>query len=397
MTTSRRLMPALAITMIASWGSLYYAFAVLARPIQTELHWSAELTVGAYSLALLLAGLSAYPVGKIIDRRGGRDVMSLGSLAAAILFLALSQVSSIYAFYAIWIGLGITMAMTLYEPAFAVIVGAYPHGYRKRIGFLTLAGGFASTVFWPLTHALVSSLGWRGAVLVIAAVHFLICAPLHWFAVPTATPKDRHPPLANSDIPAPITPGLRKILRQPSFWLIGFCFMTFGLVTAAMAVHIIPMLESRGVGPAAAVALAALIGPMQVSGRVMEVVSGTRVPVLVLGGVTVLFIPVALTILLFGPAAPTLLYVFIVFYGAGVGLMTIVKATAPAEIFGRDRYASLSGALATPTIAARALGPIAATAVLTAFGNYNAVLTLMLGVAAAGAVSYWLATATRAK
>jgi MFS family permease len=157
MPNPRLLIAALSITMISSWGSLYYAFAVLVRPIRNELQWSAELTVGAYSLAVLVAGLSAYPIGKIIDQRGGRQVMAFGSALAGILFLALSQVSSVFAFYALWIGLGVAMAMTLYEPAFAVIVAVYPHAYRQRIAFLTLAGGFASTVFWPLTHLLVET------------------------------------------------------------------------------------------------------------------------------------------------------------------------------------------------------------------------------------------------
>lgn len=391
MITSRLLVPALSVTLITSWGSLYYAFAVLARPIQAELGWGAASTVGAYSLALLMSGVSAYPVGRFIDRHGGRHVMTLGSCLAAVLLVALSQIDSIYFFYAVWFGLGVAMAMTLYEPAFAVIVAAFPHGYRKRIGMLTLTAGLASTVFWPLTHALVELLGWRGALLVLGAIHLLLCAPLHWFMVPTAAPKT-HAPLPESALPAPSVSGLRRFVRQPTFWLIGGCFIAFGLVTAALAVHVIPMLEAQGLSAAAAVGLAALIGPMQVSGRLAEVVFGTRVPALTLGAVTMLLIPLALAILLLGASGP-LLYVFVVIYGAGLGLITIVRATTPAEIFGREHYASMSGALGGPAIMARAIGPLAATAMLSTFNHYHAVLLLLFAVAVVGATCYWLAIA----
>ena len=389
-----RLIPALSVTLICSWGSLYYAFAVLARPIQAELGWSAEATVGAYSLALLITGLSAYVVGRIIDRHGGRHLMTLGSCLAGLLFVALAYVTSLVVFYAIWIGMGIAMAMTLYEPAFSVVVATYPHSYRKRIAILTLTGGLASTAFWPLTHALVTSLDWRSAALALGAINLLLCAPLHWFALPGAPPKQHPTPPLTPDIPTHVTPGLRKILRQPTFWWIGFCFMTFGFVTAAMAVHVIPLLESRGIAPLAAVSLAALVGPMQVTGRFTEVLFSARVSPIALGVITMLLIPIGLALLALGSISIGFVYAFVVTYGAGLGLITIVRATTPPELFGRAQYATVSGALAGPAIAARAIGPFAATAVLTAFNGYGAVLILLLAVCAAGGLSYWAALAT---
>jgi MFS family permease len=388
------LVPALSITLITSWGTLYYAFAVLARPIQGELGWSAQTTVGAYSLALLVMGLCAYPVGRFIDRHGGRGAMTLGSALAALLLLALGWVESMALFYAIWIGLGVAMALTLYEPAFAVIVGAFPESYRKQIGILTLTGGLASTVFWPLTHVLVEQLGWRDAARVLGVMHLALCVPLHWFTVPAASPHPR----PDASAPAALaTTSLSTILRRPAFWSIALCFMAFGMVTAAMAVHVLPLLESRGMSAAGAVALAALIGPMQVGSRFVEVLSGSRMPALLLGSITVLLMPLALILLLAGAAVPSLLYVFVVLYGAGLGLTTIMRATTPAELFGRERYASVSGALGGPAIMARAAGPFAATATLTAFGSYDAVLLMVLLVAAGGAVCYWLAAAGYAR
>ena len=303
-----------------------------------------------------------------------------------MLLLALSQTTALLAFYAIWCGLGVAMAATLYEPAFAVMVAAYPGAYRRRIGILTLTGGLASTAFWPLTHVLVTQYGWRGALLMLGAIHLFLCAPLHSLALPrsVAGGHANHAPTAERTAAPGFRPGPAPFQRNASFWLMAFCFMAFGFVTAAMALHVIPLLESRGATPAAAIALAALIGPMQSSGRITEVLFGARVPALALGAFTVLLIPAALVALLFGGATTLWFYIFVIVYGAGLGLITIVRATTPVEIFGRDRYASTSGALGGPAIMARCVGPFAATALLTASQDYDSVLTLMLAVAAAG-------------
>lgn len=393
MTRPRLLVPALSVTLIISWGSLFYAFAMLMQPVRHTLHWSAELTVGAYSLALVTWGLCTYPVGRIIDRWGGRQAMATGSVLAGSLFIVLGQVQSPWAFYAVWLGLGVAMALTLYEPAFAVMVAAHPGDYRRRIGLLTLTGGFASTVFWPLTHGLVGAIGWRHTVLVFGVLHLLVCAPLHWFAVP-ATGRPRLAAHGHSTPPeaAPPANAARSLLGEPAFWLMGLCFMAFGFVTAAMAVHVVPLLASRGLAPGAAIALAAMIGPMQSSGRLAEILIGPRLSPLTLGRATVWLIPLGMLALLFAADLPGLFYVFIALYGAGLGLITLVRATTPAEIFGRARYASVSGALGGPAILARAAGPYAATAMLSAFAQVDVVLWLLAGVSAVGAMAYAGAT-----
>lgn len=387
----RRLIPALAATLIISYGSLYYAFAVLARPIQTELGWSADVTVGAYSAALLIAGLSAYWVGNVIDKRGGRRMMTAGSVIAGTLLVALSHVSSPILFYVIWAGLGVAMALTQYEAAFAVTVATYPDAYRSRIGLLTLAGGLASTTFWPLTHFLVEHIGWRDTALVLAGLHFVVSTPLYWYTVPRAASGDHQAAATAPELPSHLSAGLRRVLRRPVFWLTAFCFTAFGFAINAMVLHVIPILESRGITPVAAVSLAALVGPMQVSARFADVLLHRRLPALVLGGMTVLLIPLGIAMLLPSAGAVALLYAFVILYGAGLGLITLTRATTTAEFFGRHRYGAVSGLLMAPSAVARALGPFVAAAVLTTYHDYTLVLALIVGTAAAGAVCYWLA------
>lgn len=387
----RWLIPALSITLVTSYGSLYYAIAVLSRPIQAELGWTGDITVGAYSLALLIAGLSAYVVGKIIDERGGHLLMTWGSVIAGALLVALSQIHSLVAYYAIWAGIGVAMAMTQYEAAFAIVVAKYPHAYRNRIGILTLAGGLSSTVFWPLTHALVESIGWRGATMALGLFTLAVCVPLHWYTLPRTAPREHKASTVSPELPEHLTPGLRKLVRTPVFWLLALCFTAFAFVNAAMALHAIPILESRGLEAVAAVSLAALVGPMQVTSRFTDVVFNDRVPALLLGAVTVLLIPLGLTMLLPASTASPLLYVFVVIYGAGLGLITITRATTITEFFGRQRYGSISGLLSAPSAVSRAIGPVTAAAILTAFHDYSMLLTVLIAVGTSGAVCYWAA------
>ncbi len=392
-TPHRWLIPALSITMLASYGTLYYAFAVLARPIQAELGWGSVVTTGAYSAALLIAGLSAFWIGKFIDRSGGRRLMTWGSIISGVLLLALSQVTSLYLFYAIWIGLGIAMAMTQYEAAFAVVVAAYPHTYRSRIGILTIAGGLSSTIFWPLTHALVENIGWRGATLVLGAFVLVVCVPLHWLAVPNATAHVQHRSLVAPELRTRRTPAINKILRTPVFWLIVCCFTALGFVNAAMAIHSIPLLESIGLEALAAVSLAALVGPMQVTSRFTDVLFNRNISAIQLGGLAVLLVPLGLLLLLPASGSSPLIYLFVIVYGAGIGLIPIARATAPPEFFGQQRYGAVSGLLSTPSTIARAAGPVAAAAVLMAFEDYKAVLWVLIAVGAIGAICYGVAAA----
>jgi predicted MFS family arabinose efflux permease len=391
MSPSRSLVPVLSLTLLLSWGSLYYAFAMLVHPLQRELHWSAPSVMGGYSMAVLVWGLCTYPAGRFIDRCGGRLAMTLGSCLCGVLFFALSRTQALWAFYLIWAGLGAGMALTLYEPAFAVLVEVWPRNYRRHMGLLTLAGGLASTAFWPLTHVLVAALGWRDTVLIYASLHLFICAPLHWFVLPA--PQWRSTPVSNERALMSATAHLsrRPAMRSPAFRLLVVSFAAFGFVTAAIATHVVPIVESRGVTTAAALAIATLIGPMQVAGRSTDLLLAGRLSPLAIGVVTVALIPIAIFALWAASSAFVLLYAFAALYGAGLGLLTIVRATSPVEIFGAVGYAATSGALSGPSVLARAAGPLAGSYLIAMHYSYDTVLLVLLACALGGAAAYMFA------
>jgi MFS family permease len=385
------LVGALGVTQIVSWGSLYYAFPLLLAPIEQELGWHRASVVGAFSLSLLIAGVAAIPAGIAIDRFGGRAPMAWGSLTAAVLLALLSRTESLAMFYALWAGLGLCMAATLYEPAFAVIYRSFGTDARKAVTALTLVAGFASTVFWPFTEWLVAGLGWRDALTVLAALNLLVCWPLHQFALPAPAraglSAHRHHWKAGEHAAAP--------WRSSGFWLLAVVFAANMLAFAVLSVHLIPLLVERGLSTAQAAALAALVGPLQVAGRVVEYAFGRRFSAAAAGMTALVLLPAGLLLMIAGGASFVVLGAGLALYGASNGVMTIVRAVVPAELYGRERYATLNGALSVPVILTRAAGPVAASFLWSATGGYAGTLWALVLASVLAVVAFGLAMRSR--
>lgn len=383
-----RVVAALGVTQVVSWGSLYYAFAVVMAAVQADLGLSAPAVVGAYSMALLASGLAAAPVGRVIDRRGSRLPMTVGSLLAAALLAAFSQVGSVAALYLTWAGLGLAMALVLYEPAFASLALVFKAGLRRAITTLTLAGGFASTVFWPLTQWLEASLGWREAVLVLAALNLALCVPLHALFMPA---RGRASPAGAASSPQ----GRARLLGDARFRWLAAAFTLHMLAQSSLSVHLLAMLQGQGFTPARAAWLAALIGPMQVAARVVEFAVASRVSAAQVGAWAMLSAPLGIGILMLAGDDTAWVLVFVALYGAGNGVMTIVRGTVPAEIWGREGYGALAGLMATPVLLMRAAGPLVAAAVLAYSGGYLAVQAMLLVASLVATLGFVHATRRR--
>ena len=381
-------MAGLGVAQIVSWGTLYYAFPLLAVPMEAELHLSKPELYGAATFGFLVGGLAAYPVGAAIDLGHGRTIMTSGSAFAAILLLAWSRVVGLPSLYAIFAGIGITQAMTLYEPAFAVVARRATDA-RAAITALTLWGGFASTVFVPLVQWLIDALGWRGALVVLASLNVVICVPLHLLIIGVAR-------RAASVSVAAIRgrdPGERAIvraaLRNPVFVGLTVAFTLYYGAFAALTYHLYPMLLERGFTEAAVVAAIALVGPAQVGGRVLVWWLAHHRPIRLIGMATVAALPASLLVLIFSPSSFGSIAVFAIVYGAANGVMTIVRGLAIPEMVTKRSYGELNGLLALPGAVARALAPVAAAALWSMDASYGPVLKAVFAAAFVSAASFW--------
>ena len=379
------LLSALGCAQIISWGTIYYSFALLMQPLQQALGASQNLVVGAYSAAMLLTGLAAPWVGRQIDREGGRRVMTAGSILAVICFAALSRVESVWALYAIWLGLGLAMAATLYEPAFAVITQLAGTRYRRAITVLTLFGGVASTVFWPVIAMLLERQGWRATALWLAVFN-LPCVWVHARMLPRLPPSvTAHGAAKPAKLP----------VFSPRFIALALALLAQAVAITALSVHLLSLLTSRGLSLAQAAAIGALFGPMQVVGRLLEMLIAARASAIAIGRVVVLLLPAALLVLLGAGDVVPLLVLYAVLYGIGNGTMTIVRGAVPVELWGRENYGALMGWLAFPAMLARASGPLLASIIWTAAGGYDAVLWVLLGCGVAAVAAFYVAVGRR--
>ncbi len=379
----------LSIGQLISWGLVYYTFPLFIGPMEQELGWARSSMFGALSAGLLTAGLCSIPVGAWIDRGHGRLLMTGGSLLAAILLMVWSRVESLPVFYAMWIGLGACQAVILYEPAFAVITRVYGPRYKQAILLMTFLGGLASTFGIPLTQLLIERIGWRPALEVLAAINLGVAILIHWLFVPG--PREEAVPIA---APPSVADGAAKkksplaaAVRVPAFWGLVVAFAGYGLAFSAMSFHLIPLLEARNVPIAVVMAIIALIGPMQVVGRVLLMVGQRHITTIQLGAGIYFAFPISMAMLATGISDVYGLILFAIIYGVANGLVTILRGMAVPEFIGPEGYGVVSGALTMPTNIMRAAGPLLASLAWGAFGGYTPVLwglaAIML-VAAAG-------------
>lgn len=383
-----RVVWALSVTQIVAWGSQFYGITLLADPIVRATGWSREAVVGAYSASLLVAAFASFPTGLALDRFGGRVVMTAGSVISALAFVVLARAETLPVFYFGWALIGLAAAMTQYEAAFATIAAAFGAQSRRGITVVTFAGGLASTVFWPVTAALLSVFDWRRTCDALALFNLLLCVPLHALFLQGAPPPRRV-----TGASAPRQP-LSNVLRSAKFWWLAIAFTAHYFFGAAMAVHVVAILGAQGLGLATAVAVASMIGVMQVAGRVFEFVFGRNFSIATVGMVAASILPLALLMLASG--VPALLVAFVVPYGACNGIFTIVRGEIPRVVFGGERYGAVSGALGAPALAARAAAPLIAASLIEGTGGYGAVQAMLIAAAILSAVSFWLAIRGRA-
>jgi predicted MFS family arabinose efflux permease len=362
-------------------GVLYYSFAALLQPMTRALGASMVQVAGALTVSVLVGGAVAVPVGRWQDHHGGWALMTTGSTLATGLVVAWSQVRTIGQLYAVLTGIGLTAAMVLYPPAFAVVVSTLDPPQRSRGLFLiTFVAGFASSIFLPLTTMLAHAYGWRAALLVLAVCHGLTTVPLHACALPrrSIAQISRCP---RSDLHRE---SVRLALADGRFWILVCTFTTHAVATSAMAVHLIGYLTSRGHPATRAATIAGLLGMFAVAGRL--VLTGARRRSSTTTVVAVLFVVQALSVLAMPSlaASPFGAVVTVTGFGLGFGLANLATPILLTERYAGVAYATIAGILATPVTIARATGPLVAAALHQATGGYGAVL-LAIGTCCAAA------------
>jgi hypothetical protein len=370
----RVVITALGIAQILAWGTSFYFPAVFATPIIAETGWSLGFVVGGTSIGLLTAGLISPQVGRIIGARGGRPVLLASSsfYAAGLIGVGLAPALPVYLFA--WVLIGIGMGTGLYDAVFAALGRMYGSEARGPITNLTLFGGFASTICWPLSAFMIDHVGWRSACFIYAALHLFIALPLQ-MAVLRAPKKVDSQNIGDVPSVPRETPPIEN--ETIIFALLALVLSIAAGVGSIVVVHLLIFLQARGVDFALAVSLGTIFGPAQVGARIVERIFGNRYhPIWTMIASCTLM---AIGLLLLLTAAPALVLV-ILLYGAGYGISWIGRGTLPLALFGPVRFPRLMGKLAFPSLIVQALAPSAGALFIETSGT-NATIAVLTALA----------------
>ncbi|KKB84636.1 hypothetical protein VW29_09545 [Devosia limi DSM 17137] len=353
---------ALGVTQIIGYGTLYYSFSILAPVIAIDLSVAVEWVYGCISLALLAGGLISPWAGGLADRHGAGQVMSLGSIGAAIALAVCALAGDMFMFLAGMILVELASAFVLYSTAFAFLAQTTGSRAQRSITYLTLIAGFASTIFWPLTSWMLGSLEWHQVYFVFAILNLVVCLPLHLWLSRFARIAAARPVEAVATQP-PMSVDNRNFV----FILIVLGFSLAGFVSAATLFHMVPMLGLLGLG-AAGIWVASLLGPAQVASRLINMAFGKDVSASVLAVVSAVSMPLALGTLALSAPSTFGAAAFAIIFGLGSGLFSIVSGTLPLAIFGKDGFGKRLGWIGLGRLGLSALAPFALSVALGAIG-----------------------------
>ena len=365
----RVVITALGISQILAWGTSFYFPAVFSGPIVKATGWSLGWVVAGTTIGLLVAGLISPRVGRLIGRHGGRPVLLASSLCFAAGLVGGGLAPALSVSLAAWLGRGLGMGTGLYDAVFAALGRMYGSAAREPITNLTLFGGFASTVCWPLSAFMIDHLGWRMACLIYAGLHLGVALPLQ-MAVVRATPGAPVPQGASA---APAEQGAPIANERLIFALVALMLSVAAGVGAIVVVHLLIFLQARGVDYTAAVALGTLFGPAQVGARVVERLFGGRYHPIwtMVGSCALMAIALLLLLLQLLPLA-----LIILLYGAGFGVSWVGRGTLPLALFGPKRFPQLMGRLAFPSLITLALAPSVGAFLIEGLGAQGTVAVL---------------------
>nr|WP_233287171.1 MFS transporter [Bradyrhizobium oropedii] len=371
------------MAQLISWGATYYLIGGFGEQISADLGWGRDIVYGGFAAALLMMGVVSPLAGRCVDRRGGREVMVAGALinAAGCAGLALSH--QIGSYFVSWIVLGLGMRLTLYDAAFAALARIGGPEARRAMSGITLLGGLAATVFWPLGHTLSEHFGWRIAVLAYAGFA-LLTIPLHLLI-----PNKRFAGVPSSGVAAPKQPraaSRRQLAAAGGLYAVIMTGANF--LNAGMSAHMIAVLSGLGLTVTVAVWIATLRGIGQSAARLCEVLFGGRLDPLALNLMACLIMPLSFIAGLFSGTSKEMGIAFALLYGACNGILTITRGTLPLILFDHRSYGTLVGRLIVPSFILPAAAPLVYAIVIDRFGDASALylstgLAMMTLVAAA--------------
>jgi predicted MFS family arabinose efflux permease len=346
----------LGTTQVIGWGTAFSPITIFGTAMGEELGMTREVVFGGITMMLLVSAAVAPRVGRVVDHRGARPVMMVGSLIAMASMLAMWLARGPMTYYLAWVLIGLAMPMMLNNTALPGLVQVVGADARRPITALMLINGLTSTIFLPLCAWLFIGVGWRDSYLLFAALHLFVCLPIH--ALVLRRPKGdmgTSAAVRSAPPPAGLLPPEK---RRAAFIMLALWSCTEGLITWGLYIQVIDVLKALGLSGATAVALWALVGPSQATARFTDLVFGGRYSIFAVALASASLTTTSfLFILPFGLSLSTAIP-FCIFLGVGHGLFAVARNTLPLILFGQKEYGSYMGLLMVPQNIVNAASPI---------------------------------------
>ena len=366
---------------LINWGISFYMPGTFARAIAQDTGWSSAHIYLGLTLAMLMMALLSPWVARLLAHFGGQRVVVCGTLLIAVGCLLMSVIHTLFGWYIAWLITGIGMRLALYDGLFAALVNLYGQRARVTISRVTLAGGLASALFWPLGAALLTVTDWRGALLVYGLLGIVSALLL------LRLPNQKLPPVpARRAAPVSVHDRRTGLLYAALIALVTF-------ISNGTSTHLPEFIAAHGLP----VAVGMLWGVGQTGARFLEVASGSALTPIKLTLLTTFFIPLCFVL---GMSSTHITWAaggFVLGYGAINGLTTVFKATLPLQLFAAEEYARRTGVLLIPAQVLAAASPFAYAWLNHRLGiNGSLMLSAALALIVAGlAVSIALCQASR--
>lgn len=355
---------ALSVGQVISWGILYYALIVAAPAIAADTGWPLAVITLAFSAGLIVSAVVGIPIGRWLDDRGPRLVMTAGSVVGPAGFALVATAPNLAVFTAGFAVVGIAQSAVLYQAAFTVIARRYGERRRGPMTILTLAGGLASTVFAPVVAGLLSVTDWRTAFLLLSGFLLASTVPLHWLSLERRWEPREHDPDADGHT-------VSTVIRTRRFWMLEISMLALAAALFSVTLALIPLFTEKGLTYELAAVALGLLGAGQVIGRLLYVViphgAAPWVPLAATSGLSA----ICLAVLALVPGPAWLLIAIGIATGAVRGAQTLVQGSAVADRWGTRNYGSINGVFAAPITIVGALGPALAPLAVIATGSYS--------------------------
>ncbi|WP_436799502.1 MFS transporter [Rhizobium oryzicola] len=390
-----RLIAALAVSQIIGWGTSWDMTGVLVgTSIGRDLQLQNALVFAGLSVMMVTGGLAGPWIGRMLERHGAAHVLSAGSvlMTAGLLLLAAAQGAVVYALS--WLVIGLAGACCLSVPAYAAVVEREGAGGKRVIALLMIFTGLSASIFWPIETWMAQAVGWRVMLVILASLNFLICLPLHLFALPKRVAQpDGTPAQADDVAPLVLTPAQKRL----AFALIALPTAITSFVSFGLSPTFLHFLTTAGATPALAVQLGAARGVIGISARALDFALGKRSTPLTAALIGAGMMVISYPLLLVSPAPVASLIAFTLLYSFGSGVLSVARAVLPLAIFSPKEFGLQSARISLPTNLAVSVAPVFFTALMDNFGTASAlyvagvlslvciVLLLMLGALARSA------------